>query len=93
MGEVGTEPGGSRRGRRLRRALVGLLVVVALLLLVAIGFYWWFVMRDRGPVVEGEIDETLLTEPTQLCVRGGRRPCRSVDSVEQVLSAPILTIE
>ncbi|MAQ14928.1 MAG: hypothetical protein CMN30_09045 [Sandaracinus sp.] len=68
-------------------------MVVALLLLVAIGFYWWFVMRDRGPVVEGEIDEPLLTEPTRLCVRGGRRPCRSVDSVEQVLSAPILTIE
>ena len=82
-----------RRSRRRRRAFIAL-TAVAVILLTAVGVvYWWFVHRDRGPIIEGHIDEAQLSAPTRLCVHEDTHHCRDAVEVEAILKAPILTIQ
>jgi len=41
--------------------------------------------------VEGEVDDSLLTEPTRLCTTGSTAPCRPASEVERFLQSDQLT--
>jgi len=59
---------------------------------IVVGLFRHF-QAEPGPVIEGEIDDGRLTEPTRLCTRGSDAPCRQASAVERFLAGSHLNVQ
>ncbi len=66
-------------------------MVIAAFVALVVGVVQHF-RSEPAPDVEGEIDDSILTEPTRLCTTGSTARCRRASAIERFLDQEELTI-